>query len=184
MMKCMKESESCICIWILYLYGFIVGVSASKNLKTLATAHLQCHPTIAAVEGLADQTASGPVWSGTQHRCRLKLTTAIAQLQMGYRIICHQVPGGMCIQVCHGRILGYWPTWGYVDQIIGMWYIIAYEPMRRVRSEWPWIWSLLVINSWWRKCVVYLDWIFKTSTEIGWLHKTRFFSGFHGFIVF
>lgn len=69
-------------------------------------------------------------------------------------------------------------NWGYVGQIIGIWYIIAYEPMRRVRSEWPWIWSLLVISSLWCKCVVYLDWMFKTSTEIGWLHKTScFFPG-------
>lgn len=89
----------------LYHRGFRI-----KELENLGYRPLQCHPTIAAVEGLADQTTSGPVWSGTQHRCRLKLTTAMAQLQMGYRITFHQVPGGMCIQVCHGRILGYWPT--------------------------------------------------------------------------
>ena len=55
----------------------VTWVSASNNLKPCGyQALLQCHSAIAAAEGLADQTTSGPVWSGTQPRCRLKLTMA------------------------------------------------------------------------------------------------------------
>ena len=163
----------------LYHRGFRI-----KELENLGYRPLQCHPTIAAVEGLADQTTSGPVWSGTQHRCRLKLTHRNGPATDG---ISDNFSPGTRWHV-HSSLSrknpGILANWGYVDQIMLIGYIIAYEPMRRVRNERPWIWSLLVIMT----SVCRLSWLNLQDIYWNWLVAQNtfffFFSGFHRCIVF
>ena len=70
-------------------------------------------------------------------------------------------------------------NWGYVDQIMLIGYIIAYEPMRRVRNERPWIWSLLVIMT----SVCRLSWLNLQDIYWNWLVAQNTFFFFPGSTV-